>query len=662
MQKRKKLSTTLVITTAIILVVLNVITAICVGSYAFNSMSRKENEYLEATLSDANTFVTHFMDKYKKVAEMIAMNPTFQDMAAAASPEQPLDQGPWFADTVSLMGSVTEKYPAILGMSWGSIAENVPYTATGQRVDAVMSERPYYEAAKTGGTIVTEPYMDAVTNKYCTSIGAPIYKDDNLVGVFCVDIDLSEFSAQLTDMAFGETGRMMLFSSNNEVMGCDNVDFIGMTPEEVGFTGDIMEELDAVTGKLTSYNVTGAEKTGIVQHVGVNNWKILAGLEKSEYHRSPVLLLGILVGILVVSVLLTAVLIRSVLVKKLRPVSSIREALGEMQEGRLNNIQLPEDTGDEIGEISEAVRDCAEKLSTYIREIARTMSDLADGDLTTESDVEFVGDFAEIKQSIEEFIETLVGLIRDITTSSEAVRSGSEQVSSGAQALAQGATEQASSVQELAATIADISEHIKSNTALANEASDNAVEVNTTITESGEKMHETMGFMGEISECSKEVSKIIKTIEDIAFQTNILSLNAAVEAARAGSAGKGFAVVADEVRNLADKSAEASKSTTQLIERTLQAVEKGSESMGETAEYMDNVVKQAEGLTEAFQKISAASNEQAEQIAQVTVGTDQISSVVQTNSATAEESAAASEELSSQAQVLSNLISQFRIE
>ena len=236
-----------------------------------------------------------------------------------------------------------------------------------------------------------------------------------------------------------------------------------------------------------------------------------------------------------------------------------------------------------------------------------------------------------------------------------------DEIRIAAQALSQGATEQASSIEELSASITEITDQINKNAENAKQANDSAEHAGREIMNSNEQMRSMVEAMDEITVKSSEISKIIKVIDDIAFQTNILALNAAVEAARAGAAGKGFAVVADEVRNLASKSAEAAKGTTVLIEESIAAVQSGSEIARRTAEMLDesaNVTRQAVSLIE---KITEASIMQAESAAQINVGVEQISSVVQTNSATSEESAAASEELSGQAELLKSLVGKFRL-
>lgn len=286
---------------------------------------------------------------------------------------------------------------------------------------------------------------------------------------------------------------------------------------------------------------------------------------------------------------------------------------------------------------------------------------MAKGNMDVTIEMDYKGDFAPIKTSMQRILFSLNDALTKISQSSEQVAGGSEQVSSGAQALSQGATEQASSVEELATTINEISVKIKENAQNAQKANDMVGETTEKLTFGNQKMEDLISAMNQITETSNRIGKIVKTIDDIAFQTNILALNAAVEAARAGAAGKGFAVVADEVRNLAGKSAEAVKDTTALIENAIQAISNGTTMADDTAESIRAVSVSAKLVSDLVNQIAQVSNEQATAVLQITQGVDQISGVVQTNSATAEESAAASEELSGQAQMLKQLVGHFKL-
>ncbi len=251
-------------------------------------------------------------------------------------------------------------------------------------------------------------------------------------------------------------------------------------------------------------------------------------------------------------------------------------------------------------------------------------------------------------------------LLQEVDRVSDALAMDANQVASGAQVLAQGATEQASAVEDLVASVANISKQVKDNTHTAQNASNMASEAANSIRSSNEQMQHLMSSMHTIEAKSHEIDKIIKTIEDIAFQTNILALNAAVEAARAGEAGKGFAVVADEVRNLAAKSADAASSTAALIGDSVSAIIKGVQLAQTTAEDLNQAVQNVIETTDLISQISKATGDQAYAIEQVSTGISQISSVVQTTSATSEESAAASQGLSNEARSLKKLIMQAR--
>ena len=372
--------------------------------------------------------------------------------------------------------------------------------------------------------------------------------------------------------------------------------------------------------------------------------------------RDIVVVIAIAVISIAVGILLNLYVVRSIV----RPLRKAEDAVVAFSQGNLS-YDLDYESADEIGGICNAVRASQEILHNAIGDIVAVTKRLANGDLSCGVTQQYPGELAPIRENIEYLLDQLNDTMSSILQAADQVAAGADQVSTGSQALAQGSTEQASAVEELSATINDLDNSAQGNRQTAQTAKERADQAAEQVRVSNERMQQMRKAMGEILTGQKDIGKIIETIENIAFQTNILALNAAVEAARAGSAGKGFAVVADEVRNLASKSDHAAKQTKKLIESSMSAVEHGGELAEDVVVNMEKTVEYAGVAIEYMEKLAASTISEAEAIAQLTTGVDQISSVVQTNSATSEESAAASEQLSSQAVMMKQMVQRFHL-
>lgn len=330
--------------------------------------------------------------------------------------------------------------------------------------------------------------------------------------------------------------------------------------------------------------------------------------------------------------------------------------------GKLD-IPVTYNSRSELGGMCDALRTSQHVLTELISDECNILEEMASGnfDVRTKDESIYVGALSDILKSIRSINGNLSNTLGQIMYSAGQVANEAMQVSNGSQSLAQGSTEQASSVEQLASTIAEISNNAKNNAHNSEQASNQSKLAGGQVAESVKLMEDMVVAMQNISDSSNEIGKIIATIENIAFQTNILALNAAVEASRAGEVGKGFAVVAEEVRGLAAKSDEAAKATKNLIEHSMQTVKEGSGIVRSVSDSLKKTVEISGHVLEAVHLITQATTEESQSIEQVTKGINEISCVVQTNSATSEEFAAASAEMSNQTSLMMDLLGRFRL-
>ena len=374
------------------------------------------------------------------------------------------------------------------------------------------------------------------------------------------------------------------------------------------------------------------------------------------------IVLGVLVLVIIGGSIMTSKRIGAKIADQIeKPVADLAERLKKFAQGDLDSPFPEQNNEDEIAFMNDVAKEMAANLNLIISDLSRLMSLMADGNfaISTEIEDKYVGKFVGLLESIRNMNRKMDSTLRHVEESAEQVTAGSENLAQSAQDLAEGATEQAGAVEQLQATMSTITEQVADTVNNLNDTSRKAESYAKSADSSKTDMRELMEAMQRISETSKKIENIISDIESIASQTNLLSLNAAIEAARAGEAGKGFAVVAEQIRMLADESAKSAVDTRTLIEGALNEIEEGNQVAQKAADSMETVVQGINDISDTSKMLSENSNQQIAALREAEKGIEQISEVVQSNSAASEECSATSEELSAQAEAMNEMTAQF---
>ena len=613
---------------------------------------------MKETAGLAEKYISSELAKVNGFLSVVAENPSIYDPKIPAAVKDAA-----LTEKVKEYGCLSAAFVSPAGIDEGSGKD--------------YSQTEYFKTAAAGTTYVSSPYTNA-SGELVLTFAAPVWangiKNSSLAGVLCVDLPQSILNSIVENLKIGTHGSSYVIDKDGYTIADPDVQLVKDKEniEEAAKTDSSDASLAALHAKVRagetgsgSYKYKGVSKKLYYAPIdGSNGWSVCILTANKDFFGGVQMTVYVMIGLYLLFLILSLFLSYRITDRLTKPLVTIQNRMSKFAEG---DISSPLDEFDVSAAEYYSLRDSIDKTLAnslaVVTDIDYTLGRFANGDLsaTPRTPEMFIGDYAPILQSTMRLRGDLSRSIRDIACVADQVSSGATQVSSGAQTLAQGATEQASSIQELSASISEVSQQVKENANAAESAKSITESTISIMQDSVEDMGLASQAMDEISSTSKNISKVIKAIDDIAFQTNILALNAAVEAARAGSAGKGFAVVADEVRNLSQKSAEAAKNTTVLIESSISAVEKGTDLVNRTSQGFTEVAEKAAKISNLIEDISAQAQQQSAAIEQISVGIDQVSSVVQMNSATSEESAAASEELSSQAVSLKNNVDRFTL-
>ena len=638
--------------------------AICMVGWL--SLSSKKTELTEESNAAANQ-LTGFLEQYTKSVEQLSANPEIKEVMTETKAGDDIRKAQKMdtvmANLVNIADTDTENLLAV----WISDLDASVLTQS----DGFTSEegwditgRGWYGCIETKQTILTEPYVDSSTGKMILSAAAPVLDENgNVLGAVGMDISLDHMTNIMSEYKIGRKGYILLLSENGIFLYHPQNDMIQKNIQDVNISKNAVDALESGKNEFLKYKTDGTTKYGFLQHAGDTGYMVLSSLPLSEYYAT---FLAMVLGLLLLfaaGAVLIAVSIRKSSASLTKPIMDLNQTAQQLAAGDLD-VNLLVTSQDEIGELGESIQKTVERLKeyiVYIDETAEVLAQVADGNLNISLKNDYVGEFQKIKTALLNISDSMNQVMLGINESSQHVSVGASELASASQILAEGAEQQAASIQQLTATTATVAEQVESSRKGAEDSARATEQAASIIEDNQEKMKQMMNAMDKIHETSQQVVGIIQTIEDIASQTNLLSLNASIEAARAGEAGKGFAVVADEIGKLALESSEAANTTKELIGISMEEISKGNTIARGAMESLKESVSAIDTVNKMIKETAENAAVQAENMNQLRMGIEEIAHGIQDNSAASQETSATSEELASQAETLNQMVQKFEL-